>query len=154
MLHARRSCCSRDTANQKEAFQTALKLRQQTSTRAKETPYGVIFKVLLHGSMKHSYHSSTWLLAKYPNVHFFSLVLIISYSRLTDIVMAGCSQGAVSVQLTEDDIPGAKLSEPLEKHINHALRWWLFCRGIQVPVSLTKLKLIARLFLLVGNLSC
>ena len=43
-----------------------------------------------------------------------------------------------------DDIPGAKLSEPWEKHTNQALRWWLLCRGIQVPVSLTKAKLIAR----------
>ena len=59
--------------------------------------------------------------------------------------MAGCAQGAVSVQLTEDDIPGAKLSEPLEKYTNHALRWWLLCPGIQVPVYLTKAKLISRL---------
>ena len=69
---------------------------------------------------------------------------IINISRLTEI-MAGCgSQGAaaVSIQLTEGDIPGAKLSEPLEKHTNHALRWWLLCRGIQVSVSLTKAKLI------------
>ena len=35
--------------------------------------------------------------------------------------MAG-SQGAVSVQLTEVDIAGAKLSDPLLKHKNHALR--------------------------------
>ena len=59
---------------------------------------------------------------------------IIIISRLTEIV-AGCGpQGAaaVSIQLTEDDIPGAKLSEPLEKHMNHALRRWLLCRGIQL----------------------
>ena len=45
------------------------------------------------------------------------------------------------ITLMEDDIPGAKLSEPWEKHTNQALRWWLLC---QVPVSLTKAKLIAR----------
>ena len=48
------------------------------------------------------------------------------------------------IMLTEDDIPGAKLSELLERHTNQALRWWLLCRGIQVPVSLTKAKLIER----------
>lgn len=51
---------------------------------------------------------------------------------------------AISITLTEDDIPGAKLSELWEKHTNQALRWWLLCHGIQVPVSLTKAKLIGR----------
>lgn len=57
--------------------------------------------------------------------------------------MAEGSQ-AIPVELSEDDIPGAKLQEPLESHTNHALRWWLLCRGIQVPASMTKAKLIAR----------
>ena len=43
------------------------------------------------------------------------------------------------VILLTDDIPGAMLSELLERHTNRALRWWL-----QVPVSLTKTKLIER----------
>ena len=30
-------------------------------------------------------------------------------------------------ELTEDDIPGAKLEEPLESHAVHALRRWLLC---------------------------
>ena len=50
----------------------------------------------------------------------------------------------IAVTLTEDGIPGAKPSEPWERHTNHALRWWLLCHRIQVPVSLTKAKLIAR----------
>ena len=51
------------------------------------------------------------------------------------------SSEPIAVTLTEDDIPGAKL---WERHTNHALRWWLLCHSIQVPVSLTKAKLIAR----------
>ena len=59
-------------------------------------------------------------------------------------MMADTSQ-AVAVELTEDDIPEAKLNDPLEVHTNHALRWWLLCRGVQVPLSTTKAKLIKKL---------
>jgi len=31
--------------------------------------------------------------------------------------------------LTEEDVDGAKLQEPLEKHHKNALRWWLVCHG-------------------------
>ena len=34
------------------------------------------------------------------------------------------------VLLTEDDISGAKLEEPLESHTVSKLRWWLLCGGI------------------------
>ena len=37
------------------------------------------------------------------------------------------------VQLTERDIPGAALEEPLEGHTVPALRWWLLCHSIQAP---------------------
>ena len=37
------------------------------------------------------------------------------------------------VAQTVADIPGAELSEPLDKHPVAALRWWLLCRGIKVP---------------------
>ena len=50
------------------------------------------------------------------------------------------SSEPIAVTRTEDDIPGAKLFEPWERHANHALWWWLLCHGIQVPVSLTKAK--------------
>ena len=48
------------------------------------------------------------------------------------------------VQLTERDIPGAALEEPLEGHTVPALRWWLLCHGIQAPTSWKKPKLIER----------
>ena len=49
------------------------------------------------------------------------------------------------LQLTEEDIPGAALQEPLEGHTVPALRWWLLCHGIQAPTSWKKLKLIEKL---------
>ena len=61
-----------------------------------------------------------------------------------NFMMAHSSQ-ATAVELTEDDIPGAKLSGPLEINTNHALRWWLLCRGVQAPASTTKAKLIEKL---------
>ncbi len=39
------------------------------------------------------------------------------------------------IMLTAVGIPGAELSEPLDKHPVAALRWWLLCRGIEVPNS-------------------
>ena len=47
-------------------------------------------------------------------------------------------------QLTESDIPGATLHEPLESATVHALRWWLLCHGIQTPTSWRKAKLIEK----------
>ena len=44
--------------------------------------------------------------------------------------------------LTENDIPGAVLQEPLESATVHALRWWLLCHDIQDPTSWRKAKLI------------
>jgi len=51
----------------------------------------------------------------------------------------------VEVSLTTDDIPGSELSEPFSKHKADSLRWWLLCRGIQVPKSWNKSRIIARL---------
>ena len=34
-------------------------------------------------------------------------------------------------ELTEKDIPGAILNEPLENATVPELKWWLLCRGIQ-----------------------
>ncbi len=48
------------------------------------------------------------------------------------------------VVLTAADIPGAELSEPLDKHPVAALRWWLLCRGIKVPTSNRKKDLVDR----------
>lgn len=49
-----------------------------------------------------------------------------------------------SLRLTEEDIPGAKLREPYEGHTLEELRWWLLCRGITVPSSMKKAKVVER----------
>ncbi len=54
-----------------------------------------------------------------------------------------CS-AASEVTLTEEDIPGAKLSKPYDKHTVSALRWWLLCRGIKVPGSWKKQQVLDR----------
>jgi len=63
--------------------------------------------------------------------------------------MAECtiasSDQATVIQLTECDIPGAFLSEPIDRHTMPELRWWLLCRGIQTPTSWNKQKLLSRL---------
>ncbi len=56
----------------------------------------------------------------------------------------GCSTTMEEVVLTAADIPGAELSEPLDKHPVAALRWWLLCRGIKVPTSNRKKDLVDR----------
>ena len=43
-----------------------------------------------------------------------------------------------SVELTEADIPGSALSEPLEASSIPQLRWWLLCHGICAPTSWKK----------------
>ena len=47
-------------------------------------------------------------------------------------------------ELTEKDIPGAILNEPLENATVPELKWWLLCRGIQAPSLWRKMKLIER----------
>ena len=54
------------------------------------------------------------------------------------------SEPQVTVALTEADIPGALLNEPLEAHNVAALRWWLLCRDIKLPSSCRKRQLIER----------
>ena len=46
--------------------------------------------------------------------------------------------------LSPEDIPGANLSEPSEQYTVSALRWWLLCRGIKVPTSWRKKRVIDR----------
>ena len=53
-----------------------------------------------------------------------------------------------TVDLVPSDIPGAELSKPWEQHPMVALRWWLLCRGISVPTTWKKAKLIERYVLL------
>ena len=40
------------------------------------------------------------------------------------------------VQLTEADVSGASLEEPMDKHSIPALKQWLLCRGIEISTSL------------------
>ena len=48
--------------------------------------------------------------------------------------------------LSEDDIPGASLQEPLESRTISELRWWLLCHGIVAPNSWKKGQCIARYY--------
>ena len=48
------------------------------------------------------------------------------------------------VELTDVDIPGAHLEEPLDLHNVAALRWWLVCRGIKASSTLRKHELITK----------
>ena len=50
----------------------------------------------------------------------------------------------MAVELTEADIPGSALSEPLEASSIPQLRWWLLCHGICAPTSWKKQRLIER----------
>ena len=39
----------------------------------------------------------------------------------------------LAIKVTAEDIPGAKLEEPLARHSVPALQWWLIWRGIKTP---------------------
>ena len=75
---------------------------------------------------------------------------LLSFRALTTYKDAVCvffclfRRMAGAVELTEDDTPGASLSEPLEAHAVPALRWWLLCRGTHALTSWKKAKLIER----------
>jgi len=52
---------------------------------------------------------------------------------------------SVQLVLTEEDVDGAKLQEPLEKHHKNSLTWWLVCYGQpEPPKNATKATLISR----------
>ena len=61
----------------------------------------------------------------------------------------GFSSNFVPVELTEEDIPGASLEEPLDNHNMAALRWWLLCHGITSSTSTRKAQLIDKLVIYV-----
>ena len=50
----------------------------------------------------------------------------------------------MSVELCEDDIPGAALKEPFENYKVHELKWWLLCRGEKVSTSWKKAQYVSR----------
>ena len=57
-----------------------------------------------------------------------------------------------AVELSESDIPGTSLAQPLESHALPALWWWLQCRGINVLSSIKKKQIIMRYSILVALL--
>ena len=42
------------------------------------------------------------------------------------------------VELTEDNIPGAKLTSAMDGYMMFKLKWWLLCRGVKAPNSWKK----------------
>ena len=58
--------------------------------------------------------------------------------------MTAESTSMTAMELTENDIPGAVLNEPLENSTIPALKWWLLCRGLQAPNSWKKAVLIQK----------
>ena len=51
-----------------------------------------------------------------------------------------------TVELTEDDIPGAQLIGAMDGYTMSELKWWLFCSGVKAPDSWNKNQLISRYF--------
>lgn len=62
-------------------------------------------------------------------------------------IVEDSSSDFVLVNLTEADIPGASLEEPLESQNVAALRWWLLCHGISVSSSTRKAQLITKYYI-------
>ena len=50
----------------------------------------------------------------------------------------------IYIRLTDADIPGTKLSSPMDSHTTAELKWWLLCQGVKVPNSWNKKQLISR----------
>ena len=67
-----------------------------------------------------------------------------SVAQPTPGTSSGTDSATIPPVLTEQDIPGSALNEPLDQHTMPELRWWLFCHGIQVTASLSKNQLIKR----------
>ena len=67
-----------------------------------------------------------------------------SVAQPTPGTSIGTNSATIPPVLTEQDIPGAALNEPLDQHTMPELRWWLLCHGIQVTASLRMNQLINR----------
>ena len=67
-----------------------------------------------------------------------------SVAQPTPDTSSGNDSAIIPPVLTEQDILGAALNEPLDQHTMLELRWWLVCHGIQVTASLRKNQLIKR----------
>lgn len=62
---------------------------------------------------------------------------------MSECVVARSIQAAV-VEMTESDIPGVLLSEPVACQTVPELRWWLLYQGIRAGTLWKKLQLVAR----------
>ena len=59
-----------------------------------------------------------------------------SVAQPTPGTSSGADSETIPPVLTEQDIPGAALNEPMDQYTMPELRWWLLCHGIQVTASL------------------
>ena len=71
-----------------------------------------------------------------PPPHFCLKIVCKKGLVFQELTVMACQ---LELELTEDDVPGSKLEEPLKSAMVPALRRWLLCHGIQVPTSLKKL---------------
>ena len=55
-----------------------------------------------------------------------------------------------TVELTEDDIPGTRLTGAMDGYTMAELKWWLLCCGVKAPNSWNKKQLISRYFLFIA----
>ena len=67
--------------------------------------------------------------------------------RYTRDCEAAMDDNSSTVDLVLSNILGAELSKPWEQHPMVSLRWWLLCRGISMPTTWKKAKLIERYWL-------
>ena len=65
-----------------------------------------------------------------------------SVAQPTPDTSSGTDSVTIPPVLTEQDIPGTALNEPMDQHTMPELWWWLLCHGIQVTASLRKIQLI------------
>jgi len=68
----------------------------------------------------------------------------VSFEAMNSAYTPRSVTGYETVQLTAQDIPGAQLDEPFDKHTMPKLRHWLLCRGIKASTGWKKSRLIAR----------
>ena len=61
-----------------------------------------------------------------------------SVAQPTPGTSSGTDSATIPPVLTEQDITGAALNEPLDQHTMPELRWWVLCHGIQVTASSRK----------------
>ena len=82
---------------------------------------------MLSNGVKVGYHCC-WFLEKRKATFYFLLEYKLPLS----------GKMIAEIELSENDIPGATLEEPLESATLPRLRWWLLCHGIEISNSMKK----------------